>query len=56
MKGGTRLGDLSVNRRIILKWILMRECRTDSTDSFEYGNERSGSIKTGEFLDQLSDY
>jgi hypothetical protein len=65
LKGREYLGKVGVDK-IILKWILKNmvcQCATDSSgsrqepvaESYEYGNEPSGSIKDGKF-DQLSNY
>jgi hypothetical protein len=56
---GKRLrGNLGINGRIILEWILWEigwECvdwiRLAQVGTGEHGNELSGSIKRGKFLD-----
>ena len=61
-EGKRPLGDPDVDGRIILRWIFRKwkGWRLDGVGSggqvagtCEYGNELSGSIKCGEFLDQL---
>jgi hypothetical protein len=58
----TDLGDPGVDGRIILKWIFKKWDggmdwielpQGQVAGSCEYGNEPSGSIKCGEFLDEL---
>ena len=62
LRDGDHLEDLSVNERIILKWIfekwdgvhgLDRSCSGQGqvAGSCECGNEPLGSIKCGEFLE-----
>jgi hypothetical protein len=66
LKGRDHKDNLAVDGRIILEWILgnrVGRCEMDSfgsgwgsvTASCEHGNETLGSIKGGQFLDQLSD-
>jgi hypothetical protein len=57
------LGDVGINERIILKFILKKQCVKAWTglillkvDSCEHGTEHSDFIKDGDLLDQLSDY
>jgi hypothetical protein len=45
------LGHLSVDRRIILKWFFKKWDGGQVAGCCECGNEPSGSIKCGEFLD-----
>jgi hypothetical protein len=54
-EGRNHLEDPDVDGRIILKWIFERldgGHRLDQSGS-GYGNEHSGSIKCGEFLEKL---
>jgi hypothetical protein len=62
-EGKSHSEDLDVDGRILLEWILQKYrlemCEVDSSDSgqepvaccCEHGNEPSGSIKGGEFLE-----
>jgi len=45
------LGDLSVDGRITLKWIVRVCTGITLTASLEHGNEPSDSLKGGVFLD-----
>jgi hypothetical protein len=49
------LGGLSVDGRIILKWILRVSARPVA-GCYECGNKLLTSVKGGKFLDQLNDY
>jgi len=55
------LGDLGVNGRILLKWILTWMCGlglgyVPGVHSFWHCIEASGSVKGREFVEQLKDY
>jgi hypothetical protein len=61
LTGRDYLGDLDVDARILLKWILKTKVLSCGLDlsgsgycpvasSREYGNETSGSIRGGKFL------
>jgi hypothetical protein len=63
LKEGDHWEDLGVDGRKILRWILGKigfgyvdwiHLAQDRANSFEHGNDPSGSIKCGEFLDYLS--
>jgi hypothetical protein len=65
LRGGDHLEDLGVDGRIILRWIVRKWGEKVWTECIwlrwgpvagccEHGNELSGSIKGGKFLDQLS--
>jgi hypothetical protein len=67
LKARDHAEDFGVDRRIILEWILGKQggevwtgCIKlriyTSGGSCEHGNETSGSIKCGEFLDEVNDY
>jgi hypothetical protein len=67
LNGRNHSEELSIEGRIILKRILeklVESCGVHATGSVEGplagccedGNELSGSIKVGEFLDSMSDY
>jgi hypothetical protein len=51
VKGRGHLRDIDIDGRIIFKRILNRVA-----DSCEHGNKHLGSIKSGGFVDQLSNY
>jgi len=63
LKGRYHSEEIGVEGKIMLEWSVGR-CGLDASGSrqvpvvgyCEHGNEHSGSIKGGEFLDQLSDY
>jgi hypothetical protein len=58
------MGDLGIDGRIILNWILNIYCELNSTGSGEgpvaiylgQDNRPTGSIKSGKIFDQLIDY
>jgi hypothetical protein len=67
LKGRDHSEDLGVDGRILLEvfmemvwevvdWLHMTQSRGPVAGCFEHGNEPSGCIKRGEFVDYLSDY